>query len=109
MSQQTRGLAPKQAATYIGIGEQTLRKQRSGAGGPGRMPVVPYARAGRRIIYLVEDLDRWLEARRQVAEVEMAPAPREPIVVSSRIVTPESVVLDKSGHIGRVDTRKEVL
>lgn len=64
MSQSTsRGLAPKQAAHYLGIGEQTLRKQRSGVIKEGRMPLVPFARAGRRIIYLIDDLDRWLEAR----------------------------------------------
>lgn len=64
MTQSTsRGLAPKQAAHYLGVGEQTLRKQRSGVIKEGRMPLVPFARAGRRIIYLVEDLDSWLEAR----------------------------------------------
>lgn len=64
MTQSTsRGMAPKQAAHYLGISEQTLRKQRSGVIREGRMPLVPFGRAGRRIIYLVEDLDQWLEAR----------------------------------------------
>jgi len=59
-----RGLAPKQAAHYLGISEQTLRKQRC-QGQPGRrMPLVPFIRAGRRIVYLRDELDAWLAARR---------------------------------------------
>lgn len=59
-----KSLSPKSAAIYIGLSEQTLRKQRSVGHQQGRMPQVPYLRAGRRVLYLVEDLDRWLEALR---------------------------------------------
>ena len=70
MSTLSRGLAPKHAAAYLGIGEQTLRKQRTSSRPSRRMPPIPFVRAGRRIIYLREDLDRWLEANRlQSAEV----------------------------------------
>ena len=64
MSHIVRGLNPKEAARYLGISEQTLRKQRSGSHQERRMPPVPFARAGRRIIYLIEDLNSWLDAQR---------------------------------------------
>ena len=63
-----RGLAPKQAAVYLGVSEQTLRKQRSTGPRPRGMPVVPFVRVGRRILYIIEDLDRWLESHRLAPE-----------------------------------------
>ena len=64
MSSIARGVAPKRAAEYLGISEQTLRKQRCARSPSSRLPSVPFLRAGRRIIYLLEDLDAWLDARR---------------------------------------------
>ena len=64
MSTVVRGLSPKNAADYLGISEQTLRKQRCAPNLARRMPMVPFARAGRRVVYLKEELDAWLEARR---------------------------------------------
>ena len=58
-----RGMSPRDAATYLGLAESTLRKQRCCSGNrPGGMTTVPYVRAGRRVLYLRDQLDAWLQA-----------------------------------------------
>ncbi len=47
------------AAEYMGVAPSTLRNWRSRRQGP------PYLRVGRRRLYAVADLDRWLEAARE--------------------------------------------
>jgi hypothetical protein len=46
------------AAGYVHLAPQTLARLRCEGGGP------PFCRAGRKIVYRVEDLDGWLEGRR---------------------------------------------
>ena len=54
-----RALTEADAASYIGLSRSYLRASRLGRGdGP------PYVRAGRAVRYLLDDVDRWLEARR---------------------------------------------
>jgi hypothetical protein len=51
-------LPASEAAHYIGIAHNTLKKWRVTGDGPA------YVRAGSRIVYLIEDLDSWLRANR---------------------------------------------
>jgi len=46
------------AADYLGLNRQTLANWRSKEKGPS------YCKLGRRIIYMIEDLDAYLQARR---------------------------------------------
>ncbi len=46
-----------EAAAYLSVAVQTLQKWRSSGGGP------PYAKIGRRVVYRLTDLERWLESR----------------------------------------------
>ena len=48
-----------QAAGYLGLSPRTLEKLRVQGGGP------TYAKFGRRVVYAVEDLDRWAAERRR--------------------------------------------
>ena len=56
-----RGFSSKEAAAYIGMSEAYLRLDRSQGATGNRTPGPPYIKRGRRIIYLREDLDAWLE------------------------------------------------
>ena len=55
-----RVLRPAPAAIYSGVSKQRLWKHRRENTGPA------FLRLGRGIGYLVDDLDRWLEAQRAV-------------------------------------------
>lgn len=59
MTQPTRYLDTKQAAAYLGISPKTLNKMRVTGTGPR------YAKANRRVIYDLRDLDRWVEDRKR--------------------------------------------
>jgi hypothetical protein len=75
MSTQTllqRGFSESDAAIYLGISRSTLRHGRSDGSRNNRMPPPPFVRAGRKIIYLRDDLDCWLAANRRDL---VAPAP----------------------------------
>jgi len=60
----SRGMSEEEAAKYIGIPQNSLRQGRCDGPRPGRMPIPPFVRLGRRIIYLRDDLDKWLEDHR---------------------------------------------
>ena len=60
----SRCLAEPEAAKYLQISASSLRKGRMNGALEGRMPVPPFVRLGRRIVYLRDDLDRWLESHR---------------------------------------------
>ena len=49
----------KQAAAYLTVSPGTLAHMRVTGDGPR------YARVGRRVIYALEDLDAWVEERKQ--------------------------------------------
>lgn len=63
-----RGMSERQAAEYIGVTHNTLRQGRCDGPREGRMPVVPYCRIGRRIIYLRDQLDKYLEQFQVIAK-----------------------------------------
>ncbi|MEZ5874802.1 MAG: helix-turn-helix domain-containing protein [Hyphomicrobiales bacterium] len=52
-----RFLTTVEAADYLGLSPRTLEKQRVYGGGPD------FRKFGRRVMYAIEDLDRWAEAQ----------------------------------------------
>ncbi len=59
-----RGLNEEEAADYLGISRSSLRQGRMHGPRTHRMPPPPFVRVGRKILYLIEDLDGWLAAHR---------------------------------------------
>ena len=62
-----RRLRTKDAAAYIGLSKSTLEKFRVTATGP------VYAALGRVVVYDVDDLDDYVEARKRRSTSEPAP------------------------------------
>lgn len=58
--QQSRALNEKAAAQYIGMSVSYLQKDRMNGVLPGRTAGPRYAKLGKRVVYLREDLDKWL-------------------------------------------------
>lgn len=65
MELQPRGLSTGQAARYLGISVSYLNKSRCD---PERYPGPSFLRIGRRILYLVSDLDSFIDHRRKRQE-----------------------------------------
>jgi hypothetical protein len=63
---QKRGLTEAETAEYISISRSALRQSRMDGARENRMPPPPFIRLGRKIIYLIDDLDHWLEAHRHM-------------------------------------------
>jgi hypothetical protein len=61
MNLQPKAMRPPAAAIYTGLTEQRLARLRHEGGGP------VFTRAGRSILYRVEDLDAWLNANRRTS------------------------------------------
>lgn len=61
---QRRGLTEDLASIYTGVSISALRKARMDGARIDHIPPPPYVRLGRKIIYLIDDLDLWLEANR---------------------------------------------
>ncbi len=57
-------LTESEAAVYLGISKSTLRQGRCDGRRNNRMPPPPYLRIGRKILYDISDLDRWLSGFR---------------------------------------------
>ena len=62
-------LRTPEAAAYCGSSASTLEKLRLKGGGP------VYSKLGRRVVYLVDDLDAWLVANRRDSTSDIKPAP----------------------------------
>ena len=56
-----RGLSEKETAEYTGLSRSTLRQGRMTGKRDGRCETPPFIRAGRRVLYLRDQLDQWLE------------------------------------------------
>lgn len=64
-SQMKRAISEKEAAKYLGIAATTLRQGRCEGRRDNRIPPPPYCKIGtRKIVYLISDLDKWLEDHR---------------------------------------------
>lgn len=59
-----RGLSEKAAAQYIGMSRSFLRQARMDGKRRNRTPGPPFSKVGRRVLYLLDDLDAWLEEHR---------------------------------------------
>lgn len=59
-----RAVSEGDAARYLGISQSSLRKGRMAGRRSAQMPSPPFVKMGRRVVYLIEDLDRWLESQR---------------------------------------------
>ena len=62
--QDKRALSEKQAAEYIGMSTMFLRKDRMDGPRENHATGPVYVKKGRRVLYLIDDLDKWLEANR---------------------------------------------
>jgi hypothetical protein len=60
-----RGLSESEAADYIGMSRSFLRQARMDGHRQYRTPGPPYTQIGRKILYLKDDLDSWLERHRR--------------------------------------------
>ncbi len=60
-----RGLSEAEAANYIGMSRSFLRQARMDGRRLNRTPGPPFTKIGRKVLYLQDDLDAWLEAHRQ--------------------------------------------
>ena len=65
-SQQRRGLSEAEAADYIGMSRSFLRQARMDGKRQNRTPGPPFSKIGRKVLYLRDDLDTWLEEHRHV-------------------------------------------
>ena len=59
-----RAIDTPAAAKYMGLSQEFLRQSRIYGDRDGRTPGPSFIRIGRKVMYLVDDLDRWLEERR---------------------------------------------
>jgi hypothetical protein len=59
-----RAMSESEAATYVGVSRISLRQGRCNGRRNNQMPPPPYVKIGRKILYLRDDLDRWLENNR---------------------------------------------
>lgn len=62
-----RGFNEVEAAAYIGVSRSSLRHGRMAGPRNCRIPPPPFIRVGRKILYLRDDLDSWLESHRHGA------------------------------------------
>jgi len=59
-----RAVSEGDAARYLGISQSSLRKGRMAVRRTAQMSSPPFVKMGRRVVYLIEDLDLWLESQR---------------------------------------------
>jgi len=69
IEQAKRALSEAQAACYIGMSRSFLRQDRMNGHRENRTPGPRFIRIGKRIRYLVDDLDAFLEAHAVEREV----------------------------------------
>ncbi len=62
--QDKRGLSEAEAAEYIGMSRSFLRQARMDGTRTNRTPGPRFSKIGRKVIYLKDDLDAWLEGLR---------------------------------------------
>ncbi len=61
-----RGRSEAEAADYIGMSRSFLRQARMDGKRLNRTPGPPFTKIGRKVLYLKDDLDAWLEAHRHL-------------------------------------------
>lgn len=63
-SRSKRCLTEHETAEYLCVSRSALRQGRMDGKRSNRMPPPPFVRLGKKIVYLIDDLDTWLEANR---------------------------------------------
>jgi len=64
-----RALTPRKAAEYCGISEAVLKEARMNGKRANRMDAPRATKLGpRKVVYLIDDLDEWLEKKRASTE-----------------------------------------
>lgn len=69
-----RAVSEGEAARYLGVSQSSLRKGRMAGRRSVQMSSPPFVKMGRRVVYLIEDLDRWLQIRRNENELDIGGA-----------------------------------
>ena len=89
-TEKQRYLRPREAASYIGISTSTLAKMRLRGDGP------PYSKAGRAVVYDLDEIDEWLRvnARRSTSEELRGRA-----VVSSKVSLAKSKFVSSENEL----------
>lgn len=64
-----RAMSSADAAEYLGLSESTLRQSRMDGRRENRIPPPPFVKVGKKILYLRDDLDTWLESHRHNSQV----------------------------------------
>ena len=64
---QKRCMTEIETADYLGVSRSTLRQGRMNGPRENRIMTPPFVKAGRKVIYLRDHLDTWLEDNRQAA------------------------------------------
>ena len=64
---QRRGFSEAEAAIYIGMSRSFLRQARMDGERLNRTPGPPFSKIGRKVLYLRDDLDTWLEEHRHAS------------------------------------------
>jgi len=64
-----RVVSEEDAARYLGISQSSLRKGRMAGRQAAQMSSPPFIKMGRRVGYLLEDLDNWLRQSRHEAKL----------------------------------------
>ena len=57
-----RALTEIETSAYIGMSRSFLRQARMDGNGEARTPAPRFIKIGRSVRYLIEDLDKWLDA-----------------------------------------------
>lgn len=61
-------ISEEEAARFLGISRSSLRKGRMPSRRAAQMSSPPFVKMGRRVLYLVDDLEQWLQGLRHDAE-----------------------------------------
>ncbi len=75
-------LDESEASIYLSISRSTLRQARMNGGHRNRLPPPPYVKVGRRVIYILADLNKWLEDHKRISGV---PSTADPNSTQSHI------------------------
>ncbi len=59
-----RAVSEEDAARYLGISQSSLRKGRMAGRRRAQMSSPPFVKMGRRVVYLIDDLDSWIVKNR---------------------------------------------
>ncbi len=62
-----RGFNEYEAAEYLGLSRSTLAQGRMNGIRENRIVCPPHVKVGKKVLYLIDDLDNWLQSNRQAA------------------------------------------